>query len=59
MLHIMPTPRINTKEVQKNKEHPGVKYREPDLLIIICATAPMAYTTDNGVKVIPVGCLKD
>lgn len=46
-------------EVQKNKEHPGVKYREPDLLIIICATAPMAYTTDNGVKVIPVGCLKD
>ena len=42
-----------------NKEHPGVTYREPSLLIIICANAEMAYTTDNGVKVIPVGCMRD
>ena len=49
----------HNKEVQKNKEHPGVKYREPDLLVIICAIAPMAYTTENGVIVVPVGCLKD
>lgn len=49
----------HNKEVIKNKEHPGVKYREPSLLIIICANAPMAYTTENGVKVIPAGCLKD
>ena len=37
----------------------GAVYREPDVLIIICATAPKAYTTSSGVKVIPVGCLRD
>ena len=42
-----------------DKEHPGVLYRKPDLLIVICATASMAYTTANGVKVIPFGCLRD
>lgn len=42
-----------------DKEHPGVLYRKPSQLIVICATAPMAFTTENGVKVIPVGCLKD
>lgn len=49
----------HNEEVLKNKDHPGVVYREPSLLIIICANAPMAYTTDKGVKVIPVGCLRD
>ena len=39
--------------------HPRAVYREPDALIIICATAPLAYTTGSGVKVIPVGCLRD
>ena len=48
----------NTK-VSENKEHPGVKYRHPSALIIICANAPMAYTTNNGVRVIPFVCLKD
>ncbi len=43
----------------QNKEHPKATYREPSALIVICATAKMAYTTENGVKVIPVGCLKD
>ena len=42
-----------------NPDHPRPVYREPTLLIIICANAPMAYTTENGVHVIPVGCLKD
>lgn len=28
-------------------------------LIVICATAPMAYTTDQGIKIVPVGCLRD
>ena len=46
-------------EATTDKHHPGVLYREPDLLIIICANASMAYTTSNGVKVIPVGCLRD
>ena len=43
----------------ENKEHPGVVYREPSFLMVICGNAPMAYTTANGVKVIPIGCLKD
>ena len=42
-----------------DKEHPGVLYREPDLLLVICANASMSYTTQNGVKVIPFGCLRD
>lgn len=46
-------------EVLANKEHPGVIYRKPSLLIIICANAPIAYTTENGVKIIPAGCLRD
>lgn len=49
----------HNEEVKKNKKHPGVLYREPSLLIVICANATMAYTTENGVKVIPIGCLKD
>lgn len=49
----------HNEEALADEEHPGVMYREPDLLIIICAHAPMAYTTENGVKVIPFGCLRD
>ena len=48
----------NEKALQDNS-HPGVIYREPSQLIIICGNAPMAYTTENGIKIIPVGCLKD
>ena len=51
--------RQHNEKALSNKEHPGVTYREPSLLMIICANAEMAYTTDNGVKVVPVGCLKD
>ena len=43
----------------KDEEHPGVLYREPDLLLIICANASMAYTTEKGIKIIPAGCLRD
>ena len=42
-----------------DSEHPRAIYRKPDALVIICATAPMAYTTENGVKVVPIGCLRD
>ena len=51
--------REHNNQVLMNKEHPGVLYREPSLLLIICANCPMAYTTSGGVKVIPVGCLRD
>lgn len=47
------------EEALKDADHPRAIYREPSALIVICATAPMAYTTDSGVKVVPVGCLKD
>ena len=38
--------------------HPKAVYRDPSLLIVICANAQIAYTTENGILVIPVGCLK-
>ena len=47
------------EEALKDPKHPRALYREPSALIVICATAPISYTTDNGVKVVPVGCLKD
>ena len=40
-------------------KHPRAVYREPSALIVICVTAPIGYTTDKGVKIIPIGCLKD
>lgn len=51
--------REHNKLVTKDKKHPGVVFREPDHLIVICAKAPLSYVTENGVKVIPFGCLKD
>lgn len=35
-----------------------VKLREPDLLIVLTG-GEMAYTRLDGVKIIPIGCLKD
>ncbi len=48
----------HNEKAQKNPDHPSSLYREPDLMIVICATATTTYTTKNGVKVIPVGCLR-
>lgn len=49
----------HNKDAKKNKDHPGVLYKKPSLMIIICATTSIAYTLESGVKVIPVGCLRD
>lgn len=49
----------HNEKMLSNEKHPGVVYREPDLLIIICAQLPMAYTTESGVKVIPFDCLRE
>ena len=49
----------HNEEARKNPEHPKAVYRDPSALIVICATAPVGYTTENGVKIVPVGCLKD
>ncbi len=40
-------------------DRPGVEYRKPSLKLIICATADVAMTLDSGVKIIPVGCLRE
>lgn len=48
----------NEKALQRG-DHPRDVYREPTALIIICANAPIAYTMDSGVHVVPVGCLRD
>ena len=49
----------HNNKAMENPMHPGVMYRTPSALIVICANAPFAYTTENGVKVIPIGCLRD
>lgn len=41
-----------------NKMEKQVPLREPDLLLVITG-GNMAYTRQDGVKVIPIGCLKD
>ncbi len=49
----------HNQKALNDPEHPKPIYREPSALIVICGTASMAYTTESGVNVIPVGCLRD
>lgn len=51
---------LKIKELVKeyNKSEKQCPLREPDLLMIITST-DMAYTRNDGVKIIPIGCLKD
>lgn len=43
---------------EKNKAEKQIKLREPDLLIVLTG-GEMAYTREDGVKIIPIGCLRD
>lgn len=43
---------------EKNKQEKRTKLREPDLLMVL-TEGEMAYTREDGVKIIPIGCLKD
>lgn len=43
---------------EKNKSEKQIRLREPDLLIVLTG-GELAYTREDGVKVIPIGCLKD
>lgn len=43
---------------EKNKEADRAKLREPSLLVVLTG-GELAYTREDGVKVIPIGCLKD
>lgn len=42
---------------QKNETEPQVPLREPDLMIVLTGGS-IAYTRPDGVKIIPLGCLK-
>lgn len=53
--HLLEIKRLVAK---KNKTVKQSKLREPDLLIILTG-GEMAYTREDGVKIIPIGCLKD
>jgi len=44
--------------VKKANSKKLTKSREPDLMIVITG-GEMAYTRNDGVKIIPIGCLKD
>ena len=43
---------------EHNEKEKQMPIREPDLLIILTG-GQMAYTRPDGVKIIPLGCLKD
>lgn len=43
---------------QKNEAEQQIPLREPDLLIVLTG-GEFAYTREDGVKVVPLGCLKD
>jgi len=44
--------------IEYNKNTKTAKLREPDLLIVITG-GELAYSRNDGVKIIPIGCLKD
>lgn len=52
--------RLEIKRIvqEHNKTEKQVPLREPDLLIILTGGS-MAYTRPDGIKVIPLACLKD
>lgn len=43
---------------EKNEKEKQIRMRLPDLLVVLTG-GEMAYTREDGVKVIPIGCLKD
>lgn len=50
--------RIKRLVQEHNKTEKQIKLREPDLMLIITG-GQMAYTRPDGVKIIPLACLKD
>lgn len=44
--------------IQHNQDKKNSKLREPDLLLVITG-GEIAYSRNDGVKIIPIGCLKD
>ena len=44
--------------VEANEANPQHQLREPDVLMVLTG-GEMGYTREDGVKVVPIGCLKD
>ena len=53
--HLIEIKRLITEKNQADRHN---SLREPDLLIVLTG-GEMAYTRNDGVKVIPIGCLRD
>ena len=53
--HLLEIRRLIT---EKNKMEKQSRLREPDLLMVLTG-GEMAYTRDDGVKIVPIGCLRD
>lgn len=53
--HLLEIKHLITK---KNETEKQIRLREPDLLIILTG-GEMAYTRPDGVKIVPIGCLRD
>lgn len=53
--HLLEIKHLITK---KNESETQIKLREPDLLIVLTG-GELAYTRSDGVKIIPIGCLRD
>ena len=43
---------------EQNKTEKQIRLREADLMIVLTG-GEMTYTREDGVKVIPIGCLRD
>ncbi|MDE5763141.1 MAG: AAA family ATPase, partial [Bacteroidales bacterium] len=43
---------------QRNEADPQHPIRLPDLLLVLTG-GEMAYTREDGVRIVPIGCLKD
>lgn len=53
--HLLEVVKLIRKANESRTSH---KLKEPDLLMIITG-GEMAYTREDGIKIIPIGCLKD
>lgn len=50
--------KIRSLVKEYNRQEKQIKLREPDLLMVITA-GPIAYSRPDGVKVVPLACLRD
>lgn len=53
--HLLEIKRLVT---EKNKTEKQIRLQEPNLLIVL-TSGEMAYTREDGVKIIPIGCLRN